>query len=103
MIDNMRLDTQHSFQNACIGIASVSLFVVAFAYLASQYVRVKEHNLDVLREIRMCFEQFNGKSQEQCANVAKQQAIPHDFYKREGVGFEEDPAAEIAWPNLDIR
>jgi len=102
-MDRMRLDTQKSFQNVCIGIASVSLFIVAFAYLASQYVRVKEHNLDVVREIRMCFEQFKGKAEEQCVNVARQQAIPQDFYKSEGAGFEEDRAAEIAWPNLDIH
>jgi type IV secretory pathway VirB6-like protein len=72
----------------------IIISVLGVLYVCSlflgRYIEIKSHNLDVLVQIRLCAnaEGMSEKGEDQCANVAKQQAIPKDFYKKEGQGFE---------------
>jgi hypothetical protein len=35
-------------------ITSIALLLASFSYMFGQYVRVREHNLNVLSEVRLC-------------------------------------------------
>lgn len=56
--------------------------------LLGHYIEIKRHNLDVITQMRLCQETYSDKGENACINVVKQQAIPNEFYKAEGSGFE---------------
>lgn len=36
------------------GVIALSLLITSFSYAFGQYIRVKEHNLNVAQEMRLC-------------------------------------------------
>ena len=72
--------------------AALTIFGVLYigSLFVGHYIEIKRHNLDVLVQIRLCAgaDGISRDGKTQCANVAKQQAIPNDFYEKEGAGFD---------------
>ena len=56
-------------------LVTVTISIVT-TYAFSQFIKVKEHNLDVMTAIRLCAgSNFNQEGVEACADAAKKQYI----------------------------
>jgi hypothetical protein len=55
----------------------LGLFFVIF-YGLGKYTDMKSHDLDVLTEIRLCYQNFKEKTGKDCAGLAKKQLIFKD-------------------------
>jgi|GEM_PF-6952859 len=56
--------------------AAITFLVVAGLYSINLYIRIQEHNLNVLTQIRLCLKDFDGENAKACGTSVKRLYIP---------------------------
>jgi hypothetical protein len=65
-----------TFNKALLIILALSALILSLSFAFSQYVRVKEHNLAVISQIKQCADKnLSDEAQEDCSKLIQKEYI----------------------------